>query len=518
MPLSKREVQEQMSREYGSRIDQMNAQTKQWAERRDIGKAKEFVGQVKESPEYQALHNQYQEYVSTLAALKNQYAEFGKEGSSITQADMEANTKKETDLQPAQQNYFYLEQCLDYIAGGSGKISKNAQKYWDRFMEANVRKDPETGKETYPFGLKNRDMESLKKEIEVQNRALNRQMTEQEKLKELQSVPGNIKYFMDYPGVDPTGKWERGDYEKYVQAKKQELESQLFGDTRPKTVDIAFGNLDKVILNAKAATVKEQNKDGKLLSSKELQDKVFSVLNERQTNETLKKYLQGTLQPFMDVAYREFEEKTSVSREHLLLVDGISVSSHLNRMGFHKGEKGYEQQVSVFVGTALQNGARVEAYIPDQNGKLPAERIQLNAEGYKMADMKFLKEGAWDKFCNFFGVTTQRQKHNAVVKNYYQNVENNRRWLESKLRDDMLGVREARESDQREKDLQEIGLDADMSDKYGSIPQLDREGLDNISFEDLWRLGRNPRLDENFEMNEAMAEEELDEDEGISWD
>lgn len=122
------------------------------------------------------------------------------------------------------------------------------------------------------------------------------------------------------------------------------------------------------------------------------------------------------------------EKNPYFGSEDLILVNGLPVREHLQRMCKDgslvlRNEEDKKNAIANYVGTALQNGYKVEAYVPDEKtGKIPERLVEMIPDGAKLADMRLLPERAWDKFCNFFGIQTDRQKHNLSVTQYYSNL------------------------------------------------------------------------------------------------
>lgn len=418
-------------------------------------------------------------------------------------------------LEEKLQEYCYIVECLDYIAGADS-VSPKAKEHWDKFMEANAKVDPQTGAKIYPLGLESKDLEAEKelkwtpvqelkerKEREEQEKKAReeqerkaRQEQEQEKkereererkereeqerlareAQELQKdeelwrniehMPGDMRLALQYPGVDPTGKTTKEDYKAYVDGTREKIERQLFGNQkRPERVDIIFENLDHIMTNMKVAAI--MSKDSTISKDNELYRKIHSVVNMEAAEKTLEKYFPATLEPFMEAAYGEFDKAShnGIKREKLLLVNGMSVKMHLTKAGqIPKNREEYNRLVSNFVGIALQNGYKVEAYVPDKDGKVPAKRIELHAAGSKISEMKLLPERAWEKFCNFFGVETDRQKYNKQVMDYYGNLERSKRDLKRHLGEQLTGYEE-----EDRKDLEAWGAEKNVTEESERI-------------------------------------------------
>lgn len=111
----------------------------------------------------------------------------------------------------------------------------------------------------------------------------------------------------------------------------------------------------------------------------------------------------------------ERAERTShglISREELITVDGKMVSDIINEKFDEEWKNGkLEEGVSRsawieenrvrmtndIVSAGLMAGKRVEAFIPDKNGKIPKEPVQVTKLGYEPSPLKKVTMNAWER-------------------------------------------------------------------------------------------------------------------------
>lgn len=86
----------------------------------------------------------------------------------------------------------------------------------------------------------------------------------------------------------------------------------------------------------------------------------------------------------------------------LLIVDGKSIQEHMDEKGI-TDKAAAENWASALVSSALMSGKRVEAFIPDKNGKLPAEPMSITNKGYVPERSEPLVLNTWERFCAKLG-------------------------------------------------------------------------------------------------------------------
>lgn len=454
----------------------------------------EFIKQVNQDAAYQPLKQLYEQVEQYMVPVADAQMTAVDPEMEIAGKDekMAENIRKSEALVPKLQEYKLLADSIYYICNFRGSISPEAEAYWNKFMEEHAIADPKTGEKSYPFGLKTNDIrkvrDSIQAPIREQSKRKEKEWQEEQEKKELDAweenerrrneeswneierMPGDMRLALLYPGVDPlalgAGKKQK-QYQAHLNMINRSVERQLYGsEKRPERIDIMFENLDHIMKNMKVAALKRE--DSIIDRNSKLYQKINSVVSMEASEKILEKYFPATLEPFMEAAYGEFEKThkyNAVKREKLLLVNGMSVEEHLKHLEqVPKDRRAYNRLVSNFVGIALQNGYKVEAYVPDKDGKVPAQRIELHAAGSKISEMKMLPERGWEKFCNFFGVETDRQKYNKQVQEYYGNLERSKRDLKQFLGERFTGYEEA-----YEKDLETLGAEYKFNKRRDEI-------------------------------------------------
>lgn len=94
-------------------------------------------------------------------------------------------------------------------------------------------------------------------------------------------------------------------------------------------------------------------------------------------------------------------------RGSLVIVDGKTVRERMqeeyNLSGSPEGFESWyrenlKQKSAEYVAAGLMAGKRVEAFVPDENGKLPQEPVQVTKEGYEPTPLKKVTLNAWERF------------------------------------------------------------------------------------------------------------------------
>lgn len=101
----------------------------------------------------------------------------------------------------------------------------------------------------------------------------------------------------------------------------------------------------------------------------------------------------------------------ALHRYHYLLIDGkraIDLVREKHKDSYIRNESTFLaseglQYLGEMVSAALTSGKRVEAFIPDANGKLPDEPVRLTQTGFEPARLSPVSLNAWEKFWNKFG-------------------------------------------------------------------------------------------------------------------
>lgn len=68
-----------------------------------------------------------------------------------------------------------------------------------------------------------------------------------------------------------------------------------------------------------------------------------------------------------------------------------------------------QDRTNKYVAAALTQGKRVEAFIPNQDGTLPKEPVQLTASGYKPSPLRPVTMNAWERFWSRYGFYKEKQ-------------------------------------------------------------------------------------------------------------
>lgn len=100
-------------------------------------------------------------------------------------------------------------------------------------------------------------------------------------------------------------------------------------------------------------------------------------------------------------------------RNALVIVDGKTITEHMRTHAEKTGVKEenytewYNKNKDVLgmqiLAAGVENGKRVEAFIPDANGNLPEKPVQITKSGDAAMDLRPVTLNAWERFFNRFG-------------------------------------------------------------------------------------------------------------------
>ena len=119
----------------------------------------------------------------------------------------------------------------------------------------------------------------------------------------------------------------------------------------------------------------------------------------------------------------------ALNRGNLIRVDGKTVREKMledfEASGCENDEfqafyqNNLKQTVSEYVAAGLMAGKRVEAFVPDENGHIPAEPVQITKRGYEPASTRKAILNGWERFYSKRGVfkkeMTEVTQHPHIV-------------------------------------------------------------------------------------------------------
>ncbi len=145
----------------------------------------------------------------------------------------------------------------------------------------------------------------------------------------------------------------------------------------------------------------------------------FSELSEEELAEQTARYIRGTtgqtLDRFFDSAERMNRDGNSLDRSDHLIIGGGTAREILAERFNEGGVKGYDtfekfydekghEAVAELVTNALQTGERVEAYVPDAQGRINMETpVELKQVGFEHDKLEPVEFSVWERFWKRFG-------------------------------------------------------------------------------------------------------------------
>lgn len=158
--------------------------------------------------------------------------------------------------------------------------------------------------------------------------------------------------------------------------------------------------------------------------------KDYPALSPDEIGALIDPYLRATEGRTLDVLFGGVEAQTryrgagdavmsAMDRGDYVIVEGKTAKEHLREM-FQKGAftgtdgkpyRKFEQfyaaeghaRVAEYVGGALTVGARVETFLPDENGELGAAPLRMTATGFESESFAPVSLNAWERFWSHFG-------------------------------------------------------------------------------------------------------------------
>lgn len=220
--------------------------------------------------------------------------------------------------------------------------------------------------------------------------------------------------------------------------------------TQPLKVEVEFTNFDN--------QVQQKFFSSPLAWGKTPEDTPGDVARPEAVEDAISRYAAATADRALDPLFERAEKVTQgrISRADLITVDGKTVKElMIERFREMKSDESFEiwygnnvrQMTNDLVSAGLMAGKRVEAFVPDKNGRIRSEPTQVVKTGYTPSPLKKVTLNAWERHFAKHGF----YKEKAAKAVEYQNVMAARervqlRNLESQLEMDGL-------SSQRVKDM-----------------------------------------------------------------
>lgn len=136
-------------------------------------------------------------------------------------------------------------------------------------------------------------------------------------------------------------------------------------------------------------------------------------------------YARATADRAISPAFAAQEKATKgfINRGDLIIIDGKTVrekmyedytASGQDPMGFDRFyARNVQTAANEYVAAGLMAGKRVEAFVPDQRGRIPAEPTQITKEGYEPSPLKPEHFNLWHRFASRLGFYKEKVDRQA---------------------------------------------------------------------------------------------------------
>lgn len=184
---------------------------------------------------------------------------------------------------------------------------------------------------------------------------------------------------------------------------------------------VRFDSLDNKLLHQAQADPRNWGK-----TERELQSSADKI-DENAILKAIPPYARGTIDRAVDPAFTVQERATggAVSRADLIIIDGKTVREKMfeDYMASYSGcdkfddffRKNVRQATNEYVAAGLMAGKRVEAFVPDRWGRIPAQPSQIlpAADGYTPSPLKPERFNAWQRFFSRHGFYKEKVARQA---------------------------------------------------------------------------------------------------------
>lgn len=172
----------------------------------------------------------------------------------------------------------------------------------------------------------------------------------------------------------------------------------------PKKLEIYFEDADKMLTNMQLAVPKYQGVTEDMLKESKVSVKAgISYIS---------RYLEATAGRVLDPVYDRAEKRDiseRIHREDLILIGGHTVHRLLNKnlegrdIYDVKSRKEVIKETALLVAAAIQNDIPVEAFLPNEEGKISREPVTIVRSGCDIKQLTKIKEGFYKKFMSDMG-------------------------------------------------------------------------------------------------------------------
>ena len=180
--------------------------------------------------------------------------------------------------------------------------------------------------------------------------------------------------------------------------------AELVGHT-PRSVSVEFENLDNKLRQSQFANPENWGKTGDQIDP--------DAIDLGEVERAVPPYARATADRVIDPLFRSAEAlggDMTLNRGDLIIVDGKTIREKMledfkaSDRDFDEFETFYrnnlKQMTGEYVVAGLMAGKRVEAVVPDKDGGIPTEPVQITRKGYEPSQLGKVTLNGWERFCS----------------------------------------------------------------------------------------------------------------------
>lgn len=187
-------------------------------------------------------------------------------------------------------------------------------------------------------------------------------------------------------------------------------------DRTPREVNVEFQNLDHKLQQELFANPKNWGKTPG--------DIAKDAITAEQVSQTIGPYARETAKRVLDPLFNEAEsvdtENHRLNRADNIIVGGKTVREKMYEDYIAAGnqpdtfkdffDENFKTAANEYVASALMAGERVEAFVPDKNGRIPNEPVQITKTGYEPSPLNPVVLNGWERFWSKMGFYKEKTR------------------------------------------------------------------------------------------------------------
>ena len=190
----------------------------------------------------------------------------------------------------------------------------------------------------------------------------------------------------------------------------------------PQKFEVVFENLDNILQQYQLSDPANQERFLQEMPLAEEAPLMGDVaLDAKETEQVMASYARSTTDRLLDGLFPKAEKRGldhEIDRAGLIIVDGKTVQERIYESYMEKGhdpaqfdayyKANSERLTNDYVAAGLIASKRVEVFVPDKNGKIPAVPAQITRSGYEPSPLQPIAMNAWHRFWAKFGFYKER--------------------------------------------------------------------------------------------------------------